>query len=898
MYKTVSQMRVPYSKMNLFYTAENNHSCELAQENPAGSIQFLNGQLLVNEKPVPYYQEGNTYVWETEEEKGSVWLYHFGLAAAGYIQKNGEAKSFQTKADDAVYDLSYSKNGKQHSFSLHMGTRLNRETSGFVLYAAVFYKGQMIIENFKSSDGIYMDAGAFDNGMFRTSFLSGTLSAKLELGNCIWAALGEELVHTYTDSDFNIWSAEITFCPDLISLKGKVTEQTTKGAVTKAGTVYTMTGNANPKISETNLPIPELSEPQKESLMYFLQENHTAPKSVTELFTLPAPDMKSANTLASQTLYYLMVYYAASQSFTIHGTNIAWNQWFGMNKEKAREMVVNVNARILDLVDGPGANEDVKQFLITYAKGALANSYSGSTDEEITSALNPAKSRLQSYCSLPDVCSYFLQGDGKTSIVHDNGYSIAMQIINKYAYAKLTPGLLKYTEDTTHDWAYDLYKQCLAALPQLQIIALGGGSTDISHKTMMLNILDDRKHDDLIKGTDGKWLSMTYASVIYAKVFNMQMAQIADSLGIAFTGDPGHPDFMKMMREIYGIFWEELQKETSDYFSSEILKAFQEQKKHFTDLTKELFIQETLDMTIRGMEMLKAGSTLAALIPKIGSLSQKPWAAYTGTACSIIFYAISIGSLATVFMDWEKATAAEKTEAILQCVQGVAGIAVSAIKIANIKTLLNPEASISDKMNAAVRLKMDGEDMSTIKGLSRAGGTEIDQDMIDYSKKFGLEINDGNEAVRVSKFTKFFRVLEFFVRALNIVLMGFATVMSAIELAKAVKEGGYNASIYLEIISTCFMAISCIIEGVVLVADIIGASCSCIPVVGAVCALVGLVLQIVAMAISKPVNPLAEYIRSIIVPFLNGLTLPSEQWIKDHNKESRQTRLMEAAYSY
>lgn len=882
--KDILKTMTPYVSMQMNFGEEHGKIMGKA----ANSLALRDNKLFINNKPVSCHSDGNQYVWKSDDSEGCVWFYHHGLAAEGFVLQNGEKKAFSTISEDVGYRITYRVGKETKAFEVKIGTRIHPKTGGSILYGALYFKGNKIMESYPSSDGVHVDDGAVDNGFIKTDYSEGCLKLKLDLGAVLWSVFGEDMVHDLTDAAFDLWRAELALNSDFQTVKGKVWEQTTTGSVTKEGTcyeaagTYVLTDSATTLLGSSQAPV---IEAHAESLKMLADTFAEAPKSITELFTLPAPEMKDANKLASDTLYNLMVYYVSDKVFNCKGTKIEWNRWFGRDKDKAREAVVNVDSRILELVEGDTASSDVKAFLERYAKGALANAYSGSSEADIEEALADARKRLGESCTLPDLCSFYLQGDGDTSLAEDKGYNIAIEVINRYAYAKCTPGLLKYMEDKAGDWAEKLYQQCLASLPQLKIETISGGSSDISHKTMMLNILDNTKHDNLIKGVDGAAVPMTYGAAIYTKVFNMQLSQMAAALGISFTGDPKQPDFVKMMREIYNVMWVELQKDTSDYFSEEILKAFREERAKFQELSQEEYVQECIDMTIAGMEMIQAGATIVSIIPRLKEFSKRPSATYTGLACSVIFYAISIGSLATVFMKWDKATVAEKVEAILTCVQGVCQIGVAAVKIQSMRTLMNPNASAADRMNAAARLNMDSEDLSTIKGLAKVSGQEIDECSGSCANELAIDMGkDGFESV-ASRFTKFFKVAEYAVRGLTVVLMGLATVMSAVELAKAVAEGGYNASIYLEIISTSLMGLSCVLEGVVLVMDVLDVACGCIPVVGAVCCFVGFVLQIIATAISKPVNPMVEFICDEINPFLNTLCIPSAEWISDHKKK-------------
>lgn len=872
----------PYINMQMIYRDEM-QCCN----NNINQLSLYHEKLYVNNAPVPYYHEGNRYVWKNEEDWGCVWFYHHGLAAEGYVEKGGQKQKFSASSEDVSYGIKYTVGGTDKELVIKMGTRINPDTKGYLLYGALYFEGNKVIENYSSCDGIHIDKGAWDNGFFKTEYKDGSLNIHINVANVLWSVLGESMIHDMFGKNFDIWRAELTLSKDFTSMEGKVWEQITIDSISKEGSCYKVKGSHMVPELTANLETHNslvVNDVQKRALKAKLESVSDSPKSITELYTLPAPNMKEANVLASQTLYNLMVYYVADKIFDCKGTKIEWHRWFGKNKDMAKEMVVNVDSRILNLVEGEDANEEVQKFLVNYAKGSLANAYAGSSDSDIETALESAKERLKKACTLPELCSYYLQGDGNTSLAKDKGYNIAIEIINKYAYAKLTPGLLKYIEDADGNWGEQLYKQCLATLPQLQIEAISGGSSELSHKTMMLNILDDKKYDNLVVGVNGTSVPMTYGVALYTKVFNLQLSQIADALGISFTGDPNTPDFRKMMREIFNIMWEELQKDTSDYFSAEILKAFREEREKFKELQQEEYIQECIDMTIAGMEMIQAGATISSVIPKLKELSKKPSATYTGLSCSILFYAVSLGSLATVFMKWDKATAAEKVEAILVCIQGVCQIAMSIRKILDMRILLNPNSTPGEKINAALRLRLDAEDMSTIRGMASVDGTEIDTCSSSCAQEFALELEEENFEAVASKFTKFFRIAEYVLRGLTVVLMGLVTVMSAVELAKKVKEGGWSTEIYLEVISTSLMGLCCVLEGVTLVVDLVGGTCACIPVIGAVCCLVGLVFQIIAMAISEPINPMVRFITDEINPFLNGLDIPSPEWIKEHNK--------------
>ncbi len=852
-------------------------------------IKSANGIVLyANNKKVPIYRCNEGAYWETEAEKGVLWLYYYGLAGHGYIEQNGKQIPIKAQTEDAVYTLKY-KNAKGQilSYSLHIGTRINPETKGFLIYGSLYYNDVLIIESFQCDNQGNIKSGVVDNGFLRTRYTDGQLYADLDLSS-IWV-VGAEMVHEMFE-DMNLWNASIEFNSDYTLKQGTIKEQKeVNGVIVGEGPSYSLIVNPIPSVTIDDENICDTLT--REKLKRSFEALNNTITSITELYTLKAPNMEETSQLATRTLYNLAIYYVADKEYECNKAHIKWSDWFGLNKEKAKEKVVDINSNILNLVEGSSPNPQVQSFLEKYAQICLCNSYAASSDSTLQNALNGAKSRLTgqyNYCKVSDLCAYYLEGNGSGCLAEDPGYCIAIETINRYTYAKKTPGLIKYINDKNGNWAEKLYKQCNANLQMLRITTLtNSGSTELSHKSMMLTILDNQKHD-IADTTDGsKKVQMTYGAAIYAKVFNLQLADLANSMKDKFKQDCGS-DFERIMENIYGILWEELQKETSDYFSDDILKQFQEEQKKYASLDKKMYIESCIEMTQLSMDMISNGSTITNLIPKLAKLSEKPWAAYTAASCSIVFYATSILSLSTVFMNWSQTDAKEKAEAILTCIQGVANIALSVVKIINIRTLINPEATFTDKVNAALRLRFDGEEMSTIRGLASANGeTNFENIMQDMAKRYSTEVTDVTaETARVSKATSFFRIAEIAIRAFNVLMMGFITVVAGIEIAEEVKSGGYNISAILAIVSVSLMSISFVCEAACLTLDIIGITCSVLPIISAAVAFIGTIFQIVSNALKKPINPLAEFIKSNLVPLLNNLTIPQKEWIEQHNKSS------------
>lgn len=864
-------------------------------------LLYDTGDVILGNKIQQTYQKDNALYWENTQEKGCVWMYYNGLAGHGKIRKNGLEQSVAVQADDVEYDICY-RNGNLVKYTIAMGTRKHPKTGGFIIYGCLYLNrgGEKvkIIESYQCDENGVMKQGEVDNGFFKTSFQDRCLQLKIDCSS-LW--FDASFVHDIYGEDFNLWSATLKLSLDCSCIEeGIIFEQNTsdKGATTIGEKFTTIKTESSFK---TTLPKKPRCALKKDTMCLSdsMRAMGKAPMSITQLYTLPAPNMKEANEEAIHVLYYLSVYYVADKEYTLGGHTYKWNEWFGISKETAKEHIIAVNKKILSLVDGEKAVDSVKEFLEKYAEIMLSYSYINSQEPDIAKAFSTIRKKLQekaSYCSLQELCAYYMEGDGEDTLSADPGYIYAMEEINKYTYAKLTPGLAAYMEDPVGNWGEKLYEQCNTNIQQLRIenLTSSDGSTEVSHKCMMLSVLDTELHTvSNSEIEDDKAVAMTYSAAIYAKLFNLQLAEMANNLGIEYLC-PEDMDTEKarkyrheIMTQIFGCLWDELHQENSDYFSKDVREQFKEFAEASAGVAKETYIQHCLDITEYSLQLLDSGASIISMLPKINNFAnQKNQCVLAAPIVSIVMYAMSVASLSTVFMDWKAATPVEKAEALLTCIQGVANISVSATKIADIRLLLS-NASPEQKIYAATRLRYGGTDLDVLKSMGSANNCDIDVLMENAGKRYYAEVKNPDHASAKAKFaTKFFRIAEIAVRVLNILIMGFMTVVSALQIDKDVKENGYTTSAYLSIVSTSMMCISFICEGASLVLDLIGASCSFVPIVGAVAAFVGLVFSITASSLQVQKNPVVEFVNKHLVPFLNELPIPSKEWIKERTSVS------------
>lgn len=895
----MSDLCLGFPKLRFHLVPENGENSLL--KGTKNELLYDTGDVISENEIQQTYLKDNALYWENAKEKGCVWLYYHGLAGHGKIRKNGLEQAVAVQADDVEYEICY-RNGNLKKYSIVMGTRKHPKTGGFIIYGCLYLNRNgekiKIIESYQCDENGVMKPGEVDNGFFKTSYQDRCLQLEIDCSS-LW--FDAATIHDIVGEDFNLWSATLKLSLDYRCIEeGIVFEQgTSDEGITTAGGKFTVIKTKS--CFHTVLPEKPRCVTKKDNvrLAASMLTMGSAPMSITQLYTLPAPDMKHANEEAVHVLYYLSVYYVAEKEYTLGGYTYKWNEWFGIPKETARERIIAVNKRILSLVDGEKAVDSVKKFLEKYAEAMLSYSYINSNDQNILRAFSSIREKLQKkapYCSMQELCAYYMEGDGEDTLSADPGYIYAMEEINKYTYAYLTPGLEAYIEDTAGKWGEKLYEQCNTNIQQLRIVTLTSseGSTEISHKCMMLSVLDTELHKLSNSEIEGdKEVAMTYSAAIYAKLFNLQLAEMANNLGIEYLcpGDMEPEEARKyrhkIMTEVFGCLWDELHQENSEHFSKEVIEQFREIMAESASIAKETYIQHCLDLTEYILQLLNSGASIVSVIPKLNTFAKEHnKCALAAPIVSIVTYAMSMASLSTVFMDWKAATAIEKTEAILICIQGVANISVSVAKIADIRILLG-NGSPEQKIHAATRLRYGGTDLDVLKSMGSANNCDIDGLMENAGKRYYAEVKNPSQATARTKIaTKFFKIAEIAVRILNIIVMGFMTVVSALQINKDVKENGYTTSACLSIVATSMMCISFICEGVSLVLDLVGITCSFVPIVGAVAAFVGLIFSVAASSVQVQKNPVEEFAKKHLVPFLDALPIPSEEWVTDRKSVS------------
>lgn len=840
-------------KMKLYY--EKNEK-EAADTVPV--ISFVGGTMLLDQEPVHSYYGNGVYYWEREAEKGCLWLRHFGLMGEGFIERGGIRQNFKAGAETA-YSLSYiNKDKKEVSLEFILGVDFD-QYGGSMTYCKLSYEGERIVD---------YHPGDEEQGILSMSLTQeGSLHIDADFST-LWSTVSDFLPEGFYvealcmdfDGTYNHVAGQAKETNQKegsgksFSLRGKIKEEAIQ-KLQKTRKMFRMDSIKNVQLKEC----------------FLANAGSESPCSIDQLFCLKPPTsiiqdgkeitgQQQVQNKAAETLYYLAVYHTAE----LEKDNVKYETLFGINKAYAQERVREVDPLILDLLK----DKEVTDFLEKYAKATLGNAIAGSSDAEL-------KKSLQDVSNPSGRCRYYLSDNTSAhSMGKEPGFNTAMRLITKYVYASMVPNLRKYY-DSSGNWGKQLYEYSLKRLAMLKAQDLAGTSR-LTHIAMMLGFLDDKKQDiTYYDGEVEKTVQLTYGSALYLKAFNMNLAEVAGK--VVFDTDD-RVNFINMMKIVFGVLYDELQKGESDKFAKDIFKELKEEMDQYAQMTKDTFIDSCLEVAEEAMNTALAGGDLLMCISFIGKkYADSPKLNFCGKIVSLSFMAFSLFQCGRMFTDWKKLTWQEQAESVCVFIAGVANAGEVLIRWRSLKILLNPDASVSEKLNAAAVLKYGGENFDVIAGSARAGGTELVEAAQNTSRYVSSIQTQAGFQAQLSKFTKLFRVAEIVLRVVNVLILAFTVVMTGFDIAADFKFDRSKAIKAMDSLNIIFTGAACILEGVSLVLDLAGVVCDAIPVVGAVCMVLGFIFSIVSMILKakdQPEPPVIRFIKDEIVPFLKTLEEP------------------------
>ncbi len=184
------------------------------------------------------------------------------------------------------------------------------------------------------------------------------------------------------------------------------------------------------------------------------------------------------------------------------------------------------------------------------------------------------------------------------------------------------------------------------------------------------------------------------------------------------------------------------------------------------------------------------------------------------TFCAM--YAMIGASFSSVFTQWDSLTDAEKAEGILSCIFCIVGVAREAVTWRSVSQLVDPSTPPDVRTQAAYRLKYGGTDLEAIKNVipqDPANPYDLSQRLNSASKQYSLEIHDPSGVkVKLSFCSKVFVCLEISFRVMNVLLLGYAFIMSTLSLAELFKYDYSEALRAVSVINTILLAVSFVLE--------------------------------------------------------------------------------------
>jgi len=854
-------MNIP--KMRICFTDE---TAQRQYDGRERILSSIGGTLLVDGEPVHSYYGNGMYYWEKDGEKGCIWLRQFGLMGEGFIERDGVRSDFRAVSETG-YRLFYTNDTQDVELTFYVGVSYDA-SSGSMIYCKLDYGDTRIVD--------YREGDPEQNILSVSLTKDSNLHIDADLST-LWSAAGD-----FMPEGFYACTLSMDFDATFNHVTGTVTETTQNGG---SGKTFTLKG----KMLESDL-LSRLRRAHKgfradsrksaELKEKFLSgTGNDSPCSIDELFSLKEPSSVTGDdgkeitgqaqvqNKAVETLYYLAVYYTADMK-SDKVDNVTYQDLFGITKEYAKSRVSEISDTILDLLD----DSDVTDFLMNYANVSIGNSIAKSTDQQLQDAIKDVSDAERR-------CRYYMSdGSHDGSMEREPGFNTSISLIVKYVYASLVPNLKKYYEDS-EDWGKKLYDYAVARMSMLKASDLAGTSR-ITHIAMMLTFLDDEKHEITYQdGDEQKTVSTTYGAAFYMKAYNLSLAEIADE--IDFDSD-GHSVFISIMEYVFGVMYDELQKEESDKFSDDILKELKEELSQFSEMTREDFIDSCINVTEETLSAVGTTGDIIQCISTIGKqFADNPSLNFCGKIVSLSLYAFTLFSCANMFADWEELTTEEKAENVCVFISGIANAGNTAVKWKSLKILLDPDSSVADRLNAATRLKFGGEDFDIIAGMGKKNGTDIVETMEDAGRYVSsLQTTEGVDT-QLSRFTKVFRVAEITLRIVNVLVLAFSVVITGFDIADDFKYDRSAAIKAMDLLNIMFTGAACILEGVSVSLDLAGVICDAIPVIGAVCMVLGFVFSIISVILKakdKQEPPVITFIKDKIVPFLKSLAVPPDTY--------------------
>jgi len=605
--------------------------------------------------------------------------------------------------------------------------------------------------------------------------------------------------------------------------------------------------------------------------------------TVTDLYSLPPPDQALVHETAFNKMKALMLY-ALSQN---GDDGKKWLSWFGETAPAVGPHEV-LSQSDVDLLQ----NGDAKNFLVNrFAIGYLTQSFTQSTDSKITDALKDVP-------HLNDRLSFFWKGNGKTSFATDKGYSAITSALQASAYKELVPGLEPYLEGDAADWAKKLFQYCTTE-PTLTGLALQNsmdGRQHLTHITSILHALDPLVRVDVTVGS--KTEKVSYATALFQAVVDLRLKQV-----FKFVKFSNKEDFVTFLTEFFKSYftsfldgnsqWSDKIRAKGKADLDEIMKEFQTDDINATaekmgDIFADFVSVITLENGVIAARLQKWAKKYPNLSERLPAL---------GRFFTVGIYAFGLVNTIKGFMEWGVLKPQERAQLIINAVELAVNIfndiaAWGAAKLvaeasATPAEVMTEMAVIGDRVaevelgnvadNIAVDVLQDGDGVGA--AILRAGKA------VANAMKSAI-VGDEVE-VAAARWSKIAEITGKMAKGMNLVALGAATVVSAMQVANDFSTDQSAALKAVDIMTTIADGVAFLAVGAEIGAAILGLELmSAIPVIGEFAAVAGIILAVASLFIHRkpPPTPQEVFVKEHSVPFGNGLVEPPSSWTQTQKK--------------
>lgn len=637
-----------------------------------------------------------------------------------------------------------------------------------------------------------------------------------------------------------------------------------------------------------------------QSNMFALLKDDVAPMSVTELYSLSAPDPEKINDDYSSLLTSIFIYFGFDESYHYKPGNmdIPYSSWLGTTTKEAEFSKIK---GILHFNDSEANNFlsklkdskelDIMESVDKFAKVSICNSFASSGVEKIIDAfdlgqLPPFKDKKTtiSYKSNYYFNGYYSKKDkNMDSFIANPKMNNLQTLLMRELYTNRVQGLRKYLDSkevTPESWAEKLYNHCVLNINNILLTtyATGGNKSLLKHLCTMLDLLCDKPKVPVDqKASNDKTEFLSYGSALYLYVMSFGTSQLADSLSIT-------EDNVDECRTYLTMFFHQL---AEDYFHN-TEKLAPEIVNTIAEINQKYNLKTAEDMkTAYDAHM---DEMIAILVkdfsknPITTGLIKNPFAkSIYGELGVMAMYGLVFFMLLPTFTNWKNASDEERAFAVLGTVRIVVGVGCDVVRLAAIRTLSNPNSTIAQKKNAVQRLKYGGDDFNTIRDIykSKNGSNNINiVDELENTARYRAKSD-----VDINLTTKSFRMANILLRSINIAIMGFAVYEMGKKLVMDIQNGEGALVITFDVLQEVCLGASLICEGVSLVLDCMGLACEVIPLVGVGFMIGSLVISMLEQLLVKPKekdSPEVAFTKDVLSSFAVSLPYPDQKWIDEY----------------